>query len=115
MASTSKVATLSCMHVVYYDPVPRIKDILWCYKCRAYRTCLRTDKSWSIVCKTKDCRFRHDYGTDEGRVRRTAVRHLKLYPDHQVWLRNGPEHSERVKWSGQEHLANVTETLPPTG
>lgn len=105
-SSPAGLGTLTCGHVVMYCPQPRLKDVLWCRYCTGYRTCVAVTKAWRMVCET--CKLAHQYGLDEQRIRRTAVRHLRLYPDHEVTITNGMDVKEKIN-SGQDPLGFVTE------
>jgi hypothetical protein len=95
------IARLSCKHTMMYSPIPFAGDTLWCDRCKDYRVCMSVSRAWRMECLT--CELSHQYGADEGRIRRTAVRHLRLNPDHDVWIKYG-DASEQVGGERQESL-----------
>lgn len=102
MANTPYQALLNCQHVMLYSPPPYPGDRLWCQMCTDYRYCLKVIKPWRMWCLA--CTVAHSYGTDESRIRRTAIRHLRLHPGHSVWIREGDEPAEEVGQDRQEPL-----------
>lgn len=101
------MVTLACHHVVEYMPIPQVGKLLYCRRCTTWRKCLHIEQSWRWACDTKRCTVGRGYGTDEGRARRMAVRHLRLEPSHDVWLYKGNSPIEKIK-SSQPTLPIVT-------
>lgn len=98
---------LSCKHTGLFSPIPTRGDVLFCYRCNTWRTCMSVMKAWRMVCRS--CKANRGYGVDEARVRRVAIRHLRLNPDHRVFIVHGHGAVEQVMTSGQDPLPIVTD------
>ena len=96
------IADMSCGHKMLYSPTPEAGETVYCRPCNDYRTVLRVGKAWRMRCNT--CGRTHEYGADQGRIKRVAVRHLRSFPDHVVWVMGGDEEGERIWNVGQVPL-----------
>ena len=106
------IADLSCKHKALYNPSPEVNEIVFCRRCNDYRAVLRVGKAWRMRCNT--CSRTYEYGADQGRIRRVAVRHLRLFADHDVWVMGGDEEAEQITSVGQVPLP-ICDLQPGSG